>query len=235
MPDPGILVAGAAVLCSIMACLREMDAAMLALVIGVAFLAISRFSFKKFWPRIKAVNIFILFAWLVVPWSAPGQPFSSLPWLTEQGVFLCGLITLKANAILCVFTALLTPLSTQQWGNALASLRCPESLGWLIILMRGNISILIRQWHIIHNSALLRGFVPKTSLRAYKVIAMLLGHFFLVTYDKAHILENALALRGGIGPLPFARGLSKPRADILFCAAIIFCCLLLLFPGSIWQ
>lgn len=220
--DPAAILAGTTLLCIAISCLQGLRASTIALGIGAIFPILARIPAHVFWARFRAVNIFILFIWLVVSWTTPGTPvYPHLPF-THEGIRICLLATLKANAILCIFTALLSPLTTTQWGSALATLHCPPSLGWLFLLMERNIRLLSREWQTLRNAARLKGFTPQTSLQTYKVYAVMLARFFLAAHDRAAILNNAVLLRGGFGPLPFPARLIHHASDLGFSLGALF-------------
>lgn len=212
----------AALLCIAIACLENTGACALALCLGAVALALS--PPPDFWPRFKAVNIFILLMWLIVPWTTPGEAAWQAGFFaaSRRGLELCMLASLKANAILAIFSVFLANMNMMDMGRALAGLRCPPHLAWLFLLMDRNVHMLRRQWRKLRDAARLRAFVPRTSLRAYAVIAALLGGLLLRAHERGHRLNDALLLRGFNGRIPFACPAFN-RADysllLLACAA----------------
>lgn len=218
--DPFALLVAATWLCTVLACLQGIYACVAGLATGLLLLLFSRINVKELWGRFRAVNIFVLFMWLIVPLTAPGEELGAYLPFSVRGIKLCLLITLKANAILCVFTALLTQLTISQWGSALAAAHCPPPLAWLFLLMPRNIQILSTQWRILQDAGRLRSFIPRASLRTYRIYAAMLARFFLTVHDRAQILNNAINLRGGLRGLPFSGSILYPRADLYFLGGV---------------
>lgn len=225
-----VRLACALALSLVIALLSSLFAAILGCVLGFFTLLFSRISLRTIRSRFWAVNVFILFIWLIVPFTT-GGPFlveAGFLRLSEKGLSLCLLITFKANALLAIFTAFLTPLSLANLGQALLALGCSQKLALLFLLMERNVFILRNQWTIQQNAAKLRGFAPKTSLRAYKTIAALLALLLLRAYDYAQILREAMLLRGFDGKLPELSQGRITRADIYLCVFTASACAILL-------
>lgn len=205
-PDARTALLCAFCLCTIVACLSSVAACAASLLMGAALLAWARPAMPAFAARFGAVNFFILFMWLLVPWTTPGTALWQFGPLTatRQGVMLCVIITLKANAILAIFIGLLFHASMTQLAAALHSLRCPEKLVWLFLLMDHNVALLRQEWRHLTDSAKLRGFAARTSLHSYRTMAAMLALLLIAAYDRGQRLHEAILLRGSDWRIPFA-------------------------------
>lgn len=172
-----------------------------ALVAALIALALGRTTWQILRPRLLAVNIFLLFMWLIVPFS---MSLDLLGQYSRTGVLLCLLITIKANALVAIFTAFLSPMSPYTLGAALCGLGCPAKLIWLFLLLECNICILRREWTSLQEAARLRAFAPTASLHCYKTMSALLAQWFIRAWEKARLLQDALLLRGYDGEVRFA-------------------------------
>lgn len=223
-PDARTSLLCAACLCSLIACLNSLAACAASLILGLVMLALAHPPLAALAARFGAVNFFILFMWLIVPWTTPGQNVCHFGFMsiTNEGVLLCLLATLKANAILAIFVALLFRLSMADIASALHSLRCPEKLVWLFLLMERNVALLREEWRKLAEAVKLRGFTPATSMRTYRTIAAMLALLLIGAHARGERMREALLLRGFNGSLPFRRTTALTKTDALLgaCTAI---------------
>lgn len=203
-PDPAVRLGCAALLSVCMALLTRPSAAAAALGFAAALLALSRPAWGQTGRRLLAVNAFLVLVWLFTPFTTPGEPLGSFLGLapTRQGLELALLVTLKANAIVLVFMALVAPLGPTALAGALKRLHCPEKLVWLILLMGRNIELLRGEWRRLDEAARLRGFAPRSGLHAWRVFGALFGLLFVRAHDRGNRSLEAMRLRGFNGRLP---------------------------------
>lgn len=188
----------------VIACLQSFRACILALGLGAFFIVLARPNFNFAFKRLRAANAFILFTWLVVPFTTPGREIYSFGPLSisERGVELCALVTFKANAIVCVFLALVTPYSIIKICSALKALGLPEKLIWLFLLMEANIRVFANRFKALSEGARLRAFTPRFNSRTYKTTSALIAILLINARDRAETMNEALLLRGYAGKLP---------------------------------
>lgn len=218
--DPRAALIGAMFISIITACLDSIAACALALAYGLIMLSLSGLPARAVLKRLLTANVFVFFIWLVTPWTTPGTPLPFSPPLnpTIEGVRLCLLVTLKANALVCIFIALITPIPLSRLGAALASLHVPHKLIWLLILMDRNVNNLQNEYNTLMDAARLRGFRAATSMRTYRLIASLLAILLLRAFDRGERMYEAMLLRGFNGNFPFAADFSLSLRDA--CLAI---------------
>lgn len=219
--DPRAALIGVLFISVITACLDSLAACSLALAFGLSLLPFSGLPARAVARRLLAANIFIFFIWLVTPWTTPGAPLPLPLRPTLEGVRLCLIVTIKANALVCVFIALITPMPLGRLGAALASLHAPHKLVWLLILMDRNIHNLQKEWNTLMEAARLRGFKAATSLRTYKTIASLLAILLVRASDRGERMHEAMLLRGFDGNFPFVSDFRLSGRDIRFAIALL--------------
>lgn len=202
---PGTALAGATCLSVIVACLQNPAACIAALGVGILLLIISKAFDRALFARFAAVNFFVLFLWLFTPWATPGTIIWRWHWIavSKEGLHLCLIVTLKANAIVAIFSALVAPLSISALARGLASLRCPARLAWLLLLMEPNIHILKREWRNLTAAAKLRAFRPRSSMAAYRTMASMLALWLARAQIRAGKLREAMLLAAFTGELQF--------------------------------
>lgn len=202
-PTPATLLLGAMLLSIGIACLPGLTSASIAFGTGCMCLLICRP--KGSTKRILAANIFLLMMWLIVPFTTPGKEMARIGIISasREGILICILITLKANAILVIFCSFLSGMTSIKLAAAMRQLFIPAKLIWLVLLMERNIVMLGREWRKLEESAKLRCFSPKTDLRSYRTLAIMLGILLLFAQARAKRAQEAMLLAGFDGTIPF--------------------------------
>ena len=229
--DPRLRLLLAAALAVALAPLQHLTSAALGLGLGCALLALARPPLRPLLRRLAVVNVFILFLWLVTPWATPGAPLWQWHFLcvTAEGVHLSLLVTLKSNAVVCAFLALLATMPPSELGHALERLRCPDKLVFLFLFTGRYIHLLAEEWHTLMTAARLRGFRPRSSMHTYRTLASLLGLLLVRSYERAQRTREAMLLRGFAGRFHSVARFSVGASDLAFALGLL-CCL----AGILW-
>lgn len=232
--DPRTCILCATFFSIVAACLQDIRAALAALGIGFCCLAINPGIWRSTPRRLAAVNVFILFIWLVTPFSTPGEAIWQWHFLrlTDSGIRLAILATLKANALAAIFISLIAPLPAHQLDCALSRLHCPDKLCWIFLMLGQNIHILQREWISLVTAAKLRGFAPNTSLHTYRTTASMLAILLLRARDRATRLREAMLLKGFTGHFPHYGQLRYGPRDACFFLLTFLCAAVLILLES---
>lgn len=88
--DPRMRVLLAVLLAVALALLRQMTACCLGLGLGCVLLGLAQAPLGPLWRRLVAINMFILFLWLVTPWTTPGAVVWQWHFIqvSREGVYL---------------------------------------------------------------------------------------------------------------------------------------------------
>lgn len=185
-------------LCVAVACLTRMGPAVAALALGLGLCFFGKPDLQITLKRLFVANLFLLLLWLTTPWTTPGDTIwqAGPLHITTQGVALCALVTVKANAVLVIFFAMTAGIGVVGLGNALLKLHCPNKLVLLFLLMGRNVAVIRLQWHKLETAAKLRGFKLQASLRAYKTFAVMLATLIIRASERAQVCHEAMLLRG---------------------------------------
>ena len=99
--DPRAKIVGLTVFAVVTAFCKAGEPLYLALFLGVIALLSARLDAKKVLFRLMVVNTFVLFLWLFLPFTTPGEPLKLWGFLPvkREGLELAFAITLKTNAI----------------------------------------------------------------------------------------------------------------------------------------
>ncbi len=230
--DPRVRLA-AAVACSVVfAVLAEAQSAAIALGFAALCLVASRPPWRSTLRRVAAINAFFILLWLTAPFTTPGDAAFALGPLeaTRQGLELCLLVTLKANAIALMFLALAGGMNPAELGGALERLHCPAKLVFLLIFAYRYAHVAAREWRTLAVSARLRGFAPRASLHTYATYAQMIGMVLVNSFERSERVYEAMLLRGFTGRFRTVADYRARRRDAVFLLALGVClaCLLAL-------
>jgi cobalt/nickel transport system permease protein len=196
--DPRVRLVAAAVYACAAALCREFPALLAALLLSAGLVALARLRAAEVLKRLFVVNGLVVFIWMVIPFTFPGEalvrvgPFSA----ARQGVELAAQITLKSNAIVLAFMALVTTMPFSTVGHALHRLRVPDKIVHLLLMTYRYIFVLEQEYQRLIRAARIRGFQPGTNLHTYRTYAYLVGMLFVKAIDRAERVRWAMLCRG---------------------------------------
>ena len=203
-----------------------------ALFLGLAFsfvlIGISRLPLWEVTKRIALVNGFVIFFWLVIPFTYPGEPVFWVGPLaaTREGILISARITLKSNAILLAFIALIATSSIASLGAAFGKLGVPRKMVHLLLLNYRYIFVMEEEYHRLLRSLTVRGFKPSTRVHTYKTFAYLVGMLFVRASERAERVYMAMLCRGFNGKFHSLHEFSRSGGDVVW-----LCCTLVIVLG----
>lgn len=172
-----------------------------ALLCGFAVVLLFHPSWKPFLKRGFLINIFVLFIWLFTPATTPGQSLWTDSWITKEGLELSLLVTLKVNALFCIFYTLVSSLSFSQLAAGLNQIGFPDKLVAMILFCARGITIFEKEYANLTEAAKLRGFHVRSGVRTYRTIAAMVALLFSKAFRKGRVLEQSMILRGFNGKI----------------------------------
>ena len=202
----------------VIAVMKGINGPLSALIISLFMIAVSRISLKKLMGRLMVVNVFILFLWVFLPFSFPGEAVFSIGSLraTHEGLLYVLSITLKANAIVLATIALLGTSEVFSLAHALVHLKLPDKLIYLFFFFYRYISVLHEEYTRLRHAMLIRCFRPKTNMHTYRTYAYLVGMLIVKSYDRSQKIYNAMLCRGYTGRFPIISHFTLKRTDLSF-------------------
>lgn len=218
--DPRIRLLCAGLLTIPAALLTTLDQASLALLIGVALILAARLPMGLVLKRLAVVNAFILFLWLFLPFSLPGELVYALGPLkaTQQGIALAWLVTAKSNAIVLSLMALMATIAIQDLGPAMQQLKIPNKLCHILLFTYRYIFVIHQEYTTIRRAMSARGFCPKTDAHTYKSYAWLVGMLLVRSWDRAERVQGAMRCRGFKGRFYSLKTFTTSAGDYVFLA-----------------
>ena len=141
--------------------------------------------------------------------------------INAQGLVLCGLITLKANAILLFTVSLLGTSEIFVLTKALLQFKVPKKLVYLFFFFYRYISVLHLEYSKIFSAMKLRGLLWKRDIGAWKNYAGLLAALFIKASQRSERVYNALVLRGGLREMPVVIEDNVKANDLVFFVGVL--------------
>jgi cobalt/nickel transport system permease protein len=196
--DPRIRLVSATVYSCVVALCREFPALLSALALSMALVALARLRTAEVFKRLLVVNGLVVCIWAVIPFTFPGEalfrlgPFGA----AREGVELAAQITLKSNAIVLAFMALVATMPLATVGHALHHLRVPDKIVHLFLMTYRYIFVLEQEYQRLVRAASIRGFQPGTNFHTYRTYAYLVGMLFVRAVERAERVQWAMRCRG---------------------------------------
>ena len=196
--DPRAKLLSAAALAFAFASLQSITAGFAAFAFSLWLTGMAWLPFFQVAKRLALVNGFIIFLWIVLPFSAPGETVFTWWHLeaTAEGIRLAGLITLKSNAILLAIISLVATSPVPALGQALSSLKIPEKLTFLLLISYRYLHVIQEEYGRLRTAAKVRCFRPSTNLHTYRTFGHLVAMVFIKSFERGKRVHQAMLLRG---------------------------------------
>lgn len=150
--------------------------------------------------RLLAVNFFLLFVWLALPFSfsSPGEIVAA--WgpleITRPGLILSCLFTIKANAVTLGAMAFLSGSSVFQLAAAARRLGAPEKLTAIFAMMFRYVQLIGEEYERLRLAMKARGFRSKMNMHSYRSWGNLIALLLVRSVERAERIEAAMRCRG---------------------------------------
>lgn len=211
-------------------------AAALGLGIGAGLALLARLPAGAVLSRLAAVNGFILFLWLVVPPTYGGPAafhLGPIPF-SRAGLAVSALATLKCNAMLLCFLALVATSPVPRLGRALQGLGVPRKLSFILLFSYRYLFVIAQEYQRLLRAARVRCFTPRTNLHTYRTYANLFGMTLVRSMNRSRRVAQAMTLRGFDGVFRTLSADSPGRGDALLLAGLLTIAAGLAALGRVW-
>ncbi|WP_321493590.1 cobalt ECF transporter T component CbiQ [uncultured Desulfobacter sp.] len=221
--DPRCRVVAAILLCFVIALGRKIPMLWAGFGLSIILVMWARLNLVDVFKRLLAIWFFLLFLWAILPFTCQGEVIWRMGKLgiTRQGIDLCTAITIKSNAVLLVFIALITTMDFSTLGYALNFFNAPKKLVHLLLLTYRYIFVIEEEHRRLVRAAKLRCFQPGTNMHTYRTYAYLCGMLFVRASARAQRVYNAMKCRGFSGRFICLHEFAISRADKIWTLAIL--------------
>ncbi len=225
--DPRLKIVAALAWSFLLALSTTRDAALAGLAGSALLVVTARLAPVPTLKRLGVINVFIVFLWLMLPFSfsTPGQIIAA--WgpleVTREGVALALLLTIKANGVALGALALLGTSPILDLAAAARRLGAPEKLTAMFLLMIRYFEVIRQEYSRLRVAMRMRGFRPGMNLHTYRTLANLVGMLLVRSLDRAERVHAAMLCRGYNGRFWIDGQFAWKRLDW----AVSFCLLML--------
>lgn len=225
--DPRIRVGFTILYAFVVALSYQFSVLIAALVLSAIMIVISQVSIKEVSKRLIAVNTLILLLWIILPFTFRGEVLTRMGSLAiyRPGVTLAAQITLKSNAILLAFIALVATMPFATLGHALHRLRVPQKIVYLLLMAYRYIFVIEQEYKRLLRAAKIRGFQPGTNINTYRTYSYVIGMLFVRSAGRAERVHQAMLCRGFKGKFyslqEFQTGMAGWLFSIIMTVSII--------------
>ncbi len=234
--DPRVKLVSAAAFSAVVATLAAPAPLAAALLASGLLVALAGLRLRAVLLRLAVVNGFILFLWLTLPFSVPGEALFSLGPLTAtaEGMRQALAITLKSNAIILALLALLATSPVMTLAHALNHLFVPAKLVHLVFFTYRYIHVLHDEYTSLTNAIKIRCFRPRTDLHTYRTYAYLVGMLLVRSFKRSQRVYDAMLCRGFAGTFWLLDHFHLRRKDVAAGAAMAALVVGLALWGLLW-
>lgn len=225
--DPRTRILSVLVFSAVTVSLSSLLVLSLCLATSLTLLLISRQPLRPTLKRMAAMDGFILFMLVLLPFTIPGTTLFTVlsSSFSAEGLHKATQIALRANATILALLILVGTLEPVTFGHALRRIKTPENLVHLMMFTLRYISILHEEYTKLRDAMKMRGFRPANSLHTYRSLGYLVGMMLIRSIDRSERILGAMKCRGFTGKIHLLSTMAFTRADTFFAAAsfTLFC------------
>ncbi len=226
--DPRVKIVAAVAVAVALSPAASMHAPLAALTAGAGLAAWARLPLGLLARRLAVINVFTAFLWVFLCFGVPGQPLFSLGSLTATvpGTRLALLITLKTNAVMLWFMALVATSDVASLGQALRCLGVSPKLVFMLLFTYRFAHVLGAELDRLRTAARLRCFTPRNTLHTYRTMASIMAMVLVGAMNRAEKSRMAMQLRGFQGSFATLRRFdfgADAKAFLIFAGIFVLC------------
>ncbi|MFH2043537.1 MAG: cobalt ECF transporter T component CbiQ [Pseudomonadota bacterium] len=210
----------------IIASLKNLTSALVAICISSLVLLVARVSFSKTLLRLLAISGFISMFFIVMPLSVPVHSkdtlivFGNIDWLVFnlRGLLLAATIAGKAIAITLLMEPLLSTAPLPVTLHGLSRLGVPEMAGQMVLLSYRYLHVFRHEAKRMSSGMHVRGFKKHTNMQTLRALSNFLGMLLVRSFERTERVFDAMRARGYKGRFPEPAGLKLKTSDIVISA-----------------
>lgn len=216
--DPRTRIIAAVIFAIAIVALDDLVVLLLGLCVSLVLMTIARMPVRQTLRRMIAMDGFIVFMLVLLPFTVPGEPIFEIYGLTASwpGLLKAVEIALKANAIILALMSLVGSMEPVTLGHALRRLWIPETLVHLLMFTVRYIEVLHQEYLRLRCAMKARGFRPRNSRHTYRSFGYLVGMMLVRALERSERILEAMKCRGFNGRIPLLDTLVFSTSDLLF-------------------
>lgn len=221
--DPRAKIISFSFLIICLALLPNLSSSFLGFILAIIMVMLSKIPFVFVLKQLRWVILFILFFFVIMPLTVPGEKIVRLNFITIswQGLKLSSLIALRAISICMVVLVMIGTMKFHRTLKALEKLKLPNKLVQMIMFTYRYIFVLLGELGRMSTAARARLFKKKTNIHTLKITGNLTGMLFIQGFERTQAVYNAMTSRGYKGKLKTQDEFRFSKRDFLKAFLII--------------
>lgn len=206
---------------------------------GLILALIARLPAGPLLKRMIRLNIFMALLFLFIPATFGGRPdftIFSIPF-SHEGIVWSAVITMKANAIVLVFAALLGTVELFSLGHAFHHLKVPTKLIHLFLFTLRYLDLFHHEYLTLLRAMRARGFRPRLKIHTYRTLGYLAAMLLVRSLERSERVMAAMKCRGFRGRFYPIRHFHYHRSDAVFSlvSILLIAVFLSVIYADIWR
>ena len=179
---------------------------------------LAKLNFKRTLRRVIAMDMFMIFLIIMLPFTTPGDALFSVAGLpaSKEGLLHAFKIALKANAVVLCLLSVVGTMSATTLGYAMARLRVPDKLVHLLLFTVRYLDVIGQEYKRMRRAMQARAFVLRTDRHTWRSIGYLIGMLLVHSLERSERIADAMKCRGYNGRFYLMDEMLLARQDYTF-------------------
>ncbi len=201
-----------------------------ALILALVCAFLTKLDVKRTLRRMLAMDLFMLFLLVMLPFTTPGPTWFELWGLSAsiEGFQRAIQIILKANAAILLLLTLVGTLEATTLGYALARLKVPVKLVHLLLFTVRYLEVINREYKTMRSAMKARAFRPGSNRHTWSTFGYLLGMLLVRSLERSERILAAMKCRGFKGQFYLLDSMFITPKDKVFTVVSSLCLLALI-------
>lgn len=203
------------------------------LLLAVGFVLLAKISLKKVLKRIIALESFMIFLLLFLPFTTPGNELFLVFGLSasQEGLMHAVQIIVKANAVVLFLIALVGTMNATILGHALVYFKVPKKLIYILLFMVRYLDVIGKEYVRIKRAMTARAYVMHFNRHTWRATGYLVGMLLVHSLERSERIMDAMKCRGFNGQFYLFDTFRWQAKDTAF-VLLTFVVILLILEGG---
>jgi|GEM_PF-355800 len=191
---------------------------LIALLCSCCMVALAKLSFKQTLKKMAAMDSFMLYLLVMLPFTTPGDAFFQVQGFNAsvQGLERGIQITLKANAVVLMLFASVSIIPSSTLGSALGALKVSPKLIQLLLFTLRYLSVIANEFQRLRRAMKARAFILKFNWHSWQSMGYLIAMMLLRAMQRSQQIIKAMKCRGYQGQFISYYPLNWQARDTLY-------------------
>nr|WP_228051064.1 cobalt ECF transporter T component CbiQ [Pontibacterium sinense] len=216
--DPRLRVVAAFLFALVVVSSEQFLVLLIGLATSLLLARLAKLNFKRTLRRVIAMDMFMIFLIIMLPFTTPGEVLFSVAGLpaSKEGLLHASKIALKANAVVLCLLSVVGTMSATTLGYSMARLRVPDKLVHLLLFTVRYLDVIGQEYKRMRRAMQARAFVLRTDRHTWRSIGYLIGMLLVHSLERSERIADAMKCRGYNGRFYLMDEMVLARQDYTF-------------------